>query len=830
MTHALTRSDNLSKPPDTMDSATPSLSPPLYKDPAQPVADRVRDLLGRMSLDEKIAQMHAFWLILSEDGEHRVRPSVVFIDGSDQESFQRRLVHGVGQVTRPLGTHSVDAGRGQRALNKLQRFLREQTRLGIPALSHEECLVGVMTRDATSFPSSLALSATWNPELVESVAQQIRQESLQLGCHQGLAPVLDVSRDVRWGRTEETFGEDPYLVGVLATRYVRGLQGPRRDLLATLKHYAGHSFSEGARNHAPVHVGWRELNDVFLLPFEMAVKQADAGSVMPAYHDIDGEPCHASRHLLTEVLREQWGFDGLVVADYVGVSLLYRHHRVAADAAEAAAQAFNAGLDVELPADDCARHLRLALERGSITLGKIDEVVARVLTEKFRLGLFEQSFEDPAGPPLLRTPASVAAAREAARQSIVILDNRSAILPLDPAAGQRIALIGPTAADPLGQLSGYSYHAHCISPEDELDTGHIVTPLQGLAQIFGAEHVHYEQGCWIVEQRRAGSPVFPGDVRDAAHAPHQTSPVSLRTDRIPAAAEAARSADLAIVCVGDLAGLFQRATVGEGSDADSLSLPGVQQQLLEAVVATGTPTIVVLSGGRPYNLGGLEDKVAAFVMAFASGQEGGTALAEILAARVAPSGRMTLSMPVNVGAMPYYYNHKLKSGGTPIALHFGSRYPFGHGLGYTRFEYRQLEVARAELSIEDAEFKISFELANVGQRPGVEVAQLYVRDCQASVVRPVRELKAFRRVALEPGRSARVTFRVPLDMLGFTGMAGQRIVEPGLFDLEIGASSADIRLRAQLRLLGAARTLGRDWRMESRSEAVALPAPHGAQP
>lgn len=799
-----------------------AFSPAPYKDPAQPIEARVRDLLERMSLDEKIAQMHAFWLILSEDGQHHVRPSVGFIDGTDQPSFQRRLANGVGQVTRPLGTHSVEAGSGLRALNKLQRFLRNETRLGIPALSHEECLVGLMTRDATAFPSTLALSASWNPELIESVAQQIGQECRQLGCHQGLAPVLDVSRDVRWGRTEETFGEDPYLVGVLATRYVRGLQGPQRDLLATLKHYAGHSFSEGARNHAPVHLGWRELNDVFLLPFEMAVKQANAGSVMPAYHDIDGEPCHASRHLLTEVLRHRWGFDGLVVADYVGVSLLYRHHRVAADAADAAALSFNAGLDVELPADDCAMQLRLALERGAITLAKIDEIVARVLKEKFRLGLFEQTFEDRAEPPRLRSPECVATALEAARQSLVVLDNRSGILPLAPAARQRIAVIGPTAADPMGQLSGYSYHAHSIAPDEVQDTSHIVTPLQGIQALFGASLVRYEQGCQILEQRSAGAPVFPGDVDDAGKLPRQASPVSRRTDRIPAAAQAARSADLAIVCVGDLAGLFQRGTIAEGSDTDSLSLPGVQQQLLEAVVATGTPTIVVLSGGRPYNLGGLEDKLAAFVMAFAGGQEGGRALAEVLAGRVEPSGRLTLSTPVNVGAMPYYYNHKLKSGGTPIALHFGSPYPFGHGLSYTRFEYRRLAVATPEVPIEDGQVELSFELANVGERSGIEVVQLYVRDCQASLVRPVRELKAFRRVALEPGHSARVTFRVPVDMLGFTGMTGQRIVEPGLFDLALGASSADIRLRAQVQVCGPLRTLGRDWRMESHSEVQPL--------
>ncbi|MEJ8814127.1 glycoside hydrolase family 3 N-terminal domain-containing protein [Variovorax ureilyticus] len=792
-----------------------SSSTPLYKDPAQPLAARVDDLLGRMTLEEKIAQMHAFWLILSESGEHRVRPGEAFVVASDADSVLRRLAHGIGQITRPLGTHSVEAGSGLRALNKLQRYLRNETRLGIPAISHEECLAGMMTRDGTLFPSPLALGATWNPALVEEVAAKIGFECRELGCQQGLAPVLDVSRDVRWGRTEETFGEDPYLVGVMATRYVRGLQGPRRDVLATLKHYAGHSFSEGARNHAPVHVGWRELNDTFLLPFEMAVKQANAGSVMPAYHDIDGEPAHCSRHLLTEVLREQWGFDGLVVADYVGVSLLYRHHAVAADAAEAAALAFNAGLDVELPADDCAQHLAEAIERGLISMTTVDRIVSRVLTEKFRLGLFEKTFEDPPAAPALRTPEAVATALEAARQAIVVLDNRG-LLPLSPAGTPRIAVIGPTADDPLAMLSGYSYPAHVVLHDQVEDTRHVVTPLQGLRAIHGAENVRYAKGCSIIEVRKKGTPVFPGDVRAEGIQP--SSPVSLRTDQIPEAVDVARDADVAIVFVGDLAGLFQTGTVGEGSDADSLDLPGVQQQLLDAVVDTGTPTVVVLTSGRPYNLGGLEDRIAAFVMAFAGGQQGGTAIAEVLSGRAEATGRLTVSVPHSVGAMPYYYNHKFKSGGTPIALHFGSRYPFGHGLGYTRFEYRNLEAPASPIPIEDGEIVISFDVANTGSRKGAEIPQLYVRDRLASVVRPVRELKAFGRVVLDVGEVLRVTFRVPVDMLSFTGMAGARIVEPGRFELGIGASSADIRLRAEIDVAGSTRTLEQNWRMESSCE------------
>lgn len=782
-----------------------------YKDAQLPINERVADLLARMTIAEKLAQMHAFWLLLAEDGQHQVR-SDIFAGRSDPEVLQRMLKNGLGQITRPLGSHSVDPLHGVRALNRLQKFMVEETRLGIPVMSHEECLVGLMARGGTLFPLALGLGATWNPELIGEVAAAIGSEARSIGCHQGLAPVLDVSRDVRWGRTEETFGEDPYLIGVLATRYVQGLQGEQRDLLATLKHYVGHSFSEGARNHAPVHLGWRELNDTFLLPFEMAVKGGNAGSVMPAYHDIDNEPCHASHHLLTQVLREQWGFDGLIVADYVGVSLLYQHHGVAADRAQAAALSFNAGLDIELPGDDCAPQLLDALERGLISPAKIDEIVARVLTEKFRLGLFERPYADE-GAIALRTPAALRVARQAAQQSIVLLEN-DGILPLARERGQKLALIGPTAADPLALLGGYSFPVHLILSEMAASTADIVTPLAALEAAFGKDKVSYAKGVDIIKTRRYGAPVFPGDVVDEGAA-ERVSDVSQDVAAIPAAVACAQGADVAIVCVGDLAGLFQTGTVGEGSDADSLDLPGVQQQLLEAVVATGKPVIVVLTGGRPYNLKGLEDKVAAFVWAFGGGEQGGNALADVLTGAVAPCGRLPLSFPKNVGAVPYYYNHKLKSAGTPVAFHFGSRYPFGYGLTYTQFDYTDLELAEATVAI-DGEIRLRCRVTNTGLRTGVAIPQLYVRDVVASVVRPVKELKAFGRVELAAGESRVVEFGVPVDMLGFTGSDGARVVEPGAFELQVGASSSDIRLRANVEVCGAKRRLGEDWRMFSR--------------
>ncbi|MEF2074069.1 glycoside hydrolase family 3 N-terminal domain-containing protein [Consotaella aegiceratis] len=762
-----------------------------------------------MTLDEKLGQMRSIWLILDENGRHTVRKFEAS-KPADADMLKQLLSTGMGHVSRSIGTLNVEASQGVRALNSLQKFFVEETRLGIPAISHEECLSGLMIKGATLFPSAIAYGSTWNPDLIEAIGAEIGDEARAVGCRQALAPVLDVIRDPRWGRTEESFGEDPYLVGVMGARYVRGLQGHDRAVLATLKHFAGHSASEGGRNHAPVHMGWRELNDTFLLPFEMAVRLADAGSVMPAYHDIDGEPCHSSSRLLTEVLREAWGFDGIIVADYGGVGQLHQHHRVAADRAQAAVLAYNAGLDIELPNDECVRDLPAALAAGSITLDTIDEIVHRILTEKVRLGLFEKPYADD-GAIVLQAPQTIELARTAAEQSIVILDNNG-ILPL--AGGSKVAVIGPTADDPMALLGGYSFPVHLIFNEVAEAASSVVTLLDGLKAALGDEQVIHSRGCNILDRRSAGIPLFPGDVDDSAGL-DQPSTLSTRLDMIPHAVATAKAADVAIVCVGDLSGVFRTGTVGEGSDVDSLALPGVQQELLEAIVATGTPVVVVLTSGRPYNLGGLEEKLAAQVVAFLGGQEGGNGLAAVLSGAVEPSGRLPLSFPQSAGALPYYYNHKFKSPGSPIARHFGSRYPFGHGLAYTRFEFSDLALVENQVPVQSGDVRLSFVIRNVGSRTGVAVPQLYVRDDLASIVRPVKELKAFARVQLRPGTARRVVFSVPTDMLNFTGADGTRMVEPGLFTLMVGASSGDVRLRASVELTGEPRRLGRDWRMES---------------
>lgn len=776
-----------------------------YKHPDLPTIDRVNDLLSHMTVEEKLAQMGAQWLILDPEGDHQER-ELEMINNDMARTVKDKLQLGLGQITRPLGTHTIDAESGVRALNQLQRYLVEETRLGIPAMPHEECLVGLMAKGGTLYPSSLNYGHTWNPELIEQAAQDIGRQARMIGAKQGLAPVLDVSRDVRWGRTEETLGEDPYLVGLMATHYVKGLQGKDRDLLATLKHYVGHSASEGARNHAPVNLGFKELNDTFLLPFEMAVKLANAGSVMPAYHDIDGEPCHASHFLLTEILRDQWGFDGLIVADYGGIDLLSAHHAVAEDGASAAALAFNAGLDVELPDDACSSKLQSALERGLITIEKIDEIVTRILTKKFEMGLFENPYTVVPETPL-HNETSQEIAYQVASESIVLLKNENNVLPL--AKDKRIALLGATVDDQLALLGGYSFPVHLILSKENSADNISKTLLDAVNERF--DDVMYSKGCDILTERHANAPVFPGDV-DMAIGQAMASPISTDRSDIEAAVATATEGDVAVVCVGDLAGLFQTGTIGEGSDADSLDLPGVQESLLDAVLDVGKPVVVLVTGGRPYNLGRAEQEAAAIVYGWAPGQAGADALADMLSGKVNPSAKLTLSFPKNVGAVPYFYNHKLKSAGTPIAYHFGSAYNFGHGLSYTQFDYSDFNVALDKVTIDDS-VDITFTLTNTGEVDGAEVAQLYVRDLFSSVVRPVKELKGFKKVFLAAGESKTVRFKLPVHMLNLTNHRHQRVVEGGEFELMLGASSTDVKFRHRIHVTGDVHVLPKQWNM-----------------
>jgi len=764
-----------------------------YRDAALSTAGRVEDLLARMTLDEKLAQLVGLWVSADADAGEVAPFQAEFFGAGGKLDLDAALTHGLGQVTRPLGSRPVDPADGARVLNNLQRRMLDQTRLGIPVIAHEECLTGYMAKGATGFPSPLNYGATWDAGLVERVADVIRRQMRAVGTHVGLAPVADVIRDARWGRVEECIAEDPYLVGTLLTGYVRGLQGDdlRTGVAATLKHFVGYSGSEGGRNFAPTHVGPRELADVYLIPFEMAIKDGGCNGVMNAYHDNDGVPCTASHELLTETLRHRWGFDGVVVSDYFSVAFLQLLHGTAADKVESAAQALSAGLDVELPSPDCYPLLGEAIERGLLDESVVDTAVRRVLTQKFRLGLFEQPFVDDL-PDTLETDADRALVREVADKSIVLLTNGApagsdrALLPLDPTT-PRVAVIGPNAHEPMALFGNYSFQNHVAAHFPHLDIGALpVSVLDAIAAVTTGE-VTYARGCEIMSDDPSG---------------------------IAEAVAVADAADVAIVVVGDKAGHFGMGTVGEGTDRDDLRLPGAQQALVDAVAATGTPMVVVLVNGRPFALQDVVAAADAVVEAWFPGQEGGHAIADILFGAVNPSGRTTVTFTTGAGQMPRFYNHKTLSPGIPGFSFTPPVFPFGHGLSYTTFAYDDL-VVEADAVPVDGVVRASCTVTNTGDRPGDEVVQCYVRDVVGSLPRPVRELKGFARISLAAGASARVAFDLPCDLFSFTGIDLTRIVEPGEVEVSIGRSSADLPLVATVVLTGDVRTVGEDRALSS---------------
>lgn len=755
-----------------------------YKDPSLSIDKRAADLLARMSLAEKVAQLGSVWLTLDpESGDFA--PYQGNFAGADVPQVD--LSHGIGQITRPFGSRPVDPAAGARALNAFQRRMVEETRLGIPAIAHEESLTGFMAQGATQFPSPLNFGSTWDPELVERVGAVIRRQMRAVGTHLALAPVADVIRDARWGRVEECVAEDPYLVGCMVSAYVRGLQGDdlASGVVATLKHFCAYSSSQGGRNFAPAHVGPRELADVFLIPFEMAVVGAGARSVMNAYQEIDGVPPAASRDLLTGILRERWGFDGIVVSDYFSVKMLETLHHVAATPEEAAAAALSAGLDVELPRTDCYQALPAALDAGLLDVATLDTAVLRVLRLKLALGLFESPYVDE-GAIELDTQEDRALARRVAEASITLLSN-DGLLPLASEPGT-VAVIGPNAHDPMALFGNYSFQNHVAShfPDRPLPVT-APTVLDALRERLGEGRVRHAEGCAVMGEDRAG---------------------------IAAAAQAAADADLAILVVGDKAGHFRRGTVGEGTDTDDLTLPGVQAELADAVLDSGTPTIVVLINGRPFDLSGLAGRAAAIVEAWFPGQDGAAAIADVLFGDVNPGGRTTVSLGRGAGAQPMTYDHKRLARGVPEPPFVAPVFPFGHGLGYTRFEYADLEIGPAEIAT-DGRVEVACTVRNVGERTGDEVVQLYLRDPVASVTRPALELVGFRRVRLEPGASSRVAFELSADRLSFTGRDLRRIVEPGEIQVRVGASSADVRLEGSFRVTGRVREVGPSREMQT---------------
>ncbi len=744
-----------------------------YRDPALPVDKRVRDLLGRMTLAEKVAQLQA----VNWSGTR------VFDDKTGKFSPDKAralMPHGMGHITRPSDQHDP-VGAVQLA-NAIQKYLVGETRLGIPALLHEEGLHGFVAPGATSFPQAIALAASFDPDLVQEVFSVAARQMRARGVAQVLAPVLDVARDARWGRIEETYGEDPYLVSRLGVAAIVGFQGRRPSadapidgahVLATAKHLTGHGQPEAGRNTAPATLGPRTLREIFLPPFEAAVREARVGSVMASYNEIDGVPSHANRWMLTDVLRKEWGFAGVVVSDYFAIAELARKHHLVEDVAAAGRTALSAGVDIELPEPDAYKSLQADVGARHLDERALDEAVARGLRAKFLLGLFEHPFVD-AIPPEPERAADRALARRAAQRSIVLLKN-DGVLPLDSSRLRSIAVIGPNAD--ACRLGGYSG-----TPEQTVSVLQgIRTRLQGKVQVLSA------QGCgltlgkrgWVDDEIKLSSPE-----EDAA--------------LVVEAKKLAAQADLTILVLGQNEQLSREAWAPTHlGDRDNLDLVGAQMELARAVLASGRPTVVVLLHGGPLAIPELAAKAPAILDGFYLGQETGHAVADVLFGDVSPAGRLPVTVPRSVGAVPSFYNHKPTADRLHLFEEPGPLWSFGHGLSYTTFRYDPLALSLARMP-PSGRARISLTVTNTGQRASDEVVQLYVRDVVASVTRPVKELKGFRRIHLDPSQSTRVDFDLGPDELALWNAQMRRVVEPGAYEIMVGASSADIRQTAML--------------------------------
>jgi beta-glucosidase len=747
-------------------------------------------LLAQMTLDEKLAQIGSYWMYELQTG-----------GALDLDKVQTKLGQGIGQITRVAGASTFDPVSAAKVGNQIQKFLLEQTRLKIPAILHEESCSGAMILGGSMYPQMIGLASTFQPELAEAMTQTIRKQLLAIGARQALAPVLDVSRDPRWGRTEETFGEDPILVSHFGMAYVRGMQGAdlTQGVMATGKHFIGHSLSQGGQNCAPVHIGKRELYDTFLAPFQAAIRDAGLATMMNSYPELDGEVVAASRRILTDLLRGELGFDGLVVSDYDAVVMIHNYHSAAPDLATAGRLALQAGIDVELPTTVCyGDALKAALDAGDLDMATLDTAVSRHLQKKFELGLFENPYVDEGRVvEVFETSEQRALAREIARRSMVLLKN-DGLLPLKKDISA-LAVIGPNADNNRSLLGDYSYAAtkELVSFQAPPDSSFIdideqelaeydvkvVSALKGIqAAVTPDTKVLYAKGC---------------------------DNLSADTSGFDEAVRAAEQADAVILVLGDRSGLTPNCTSGETRDSADLRLPGVQEELAKAILATGKPVVAVLINGRPYAIPWLDERANAILEAWLPGEEGGAAVADILFGDVNPGGKLPVTFPRSVGQLPIFYNHKPSGMKSNWYIDYVSEkatplYPFGHGLSYTRFEYSDLSIERNQATAGEG-VDITLKVTNTGDVRGDEVVQLYIRDEYASVPRPMKELKGYARLTLEPHQSKIVTFHLPVDQLAFYDADVNLVLEPGRIFVMLGSSSDDIRLRGEFEIVGAAK-------------------------
>lgn len=749
-----------------------------YKNPKLPPVKRTADLLRRMTLEEKAAQMVCIWQQKSS--------TLVDADGNFDPKKAKAVFkhgHGLGQVGRPS-----DAGKGKDArgtaelTNAIQKFFMEDSRLGIPVIFHEECLHGQAAPDGTSFPQPIALGGSFDPELVERIFTTTALEARSRGGHQALSPVVDVARDPRWGRVEETYGEDPYLAAQMGIAAVRGFQGDgtfrdKTRMLATLKHMAGHGQPESGMNCAPANISMRVLRETFLYPFREVLKKAGARSVMASYNEVDGVPSHANKWMFRDVLRKEWGFDGFVVSDYFAVwELGFRPdthgHFVAKDKLESCVRAVEAGVNIELPDPDCYLSLVQAVKRGLLKEKQLDELVAPMLQAKFELGLFDDPYVDPGvAEQVTGCEAHRELAFEAARKSITLLKNDGGLAPLDLKSLKTIAVVGPNAHRTL--LGGYSG-----VPKRE------VTVLEGIrAKAGSAVKVLYSEGCkitiggsWNQDEVVASDPAE--DRRQIAEA-----------------VKVARKADVIVLAIGGNEQTSREAwALNHMGDRASLDLPGRQEELVRAMLDTGRPVVVFLFHGRPNSINLLAEKVPAIFECWYVGQETGRAVADVLFGDFNPGGKLPISVPRSVGHLPVFYNHKPSARRGYLFDDVSPLYAFGYGLSYTTFSLTNGRLSKKSMK-RDGNCRVTVDVTNTGKRAGSEVVQLYIRDVVSSVTRPVKELKGFERVYLEAGETRQVSFQITAESLAFYDIDMKYVVERGEFQVMVGTSSRDCDLQ-----------------------------------
>ena len=758
---------------------------PSYKNPALPAARRVRDLLARMTLEEKAAQMQCIW---QEKTTKLLDASSNFDLKKAKAAFKKG--YGIGQVGRPSDAGSVptDAGVGKNAretaelANAIQKFFIEHSRLGIPVIFHEECLHGHAAIGATSFPQPIGLGATFNPELVEKLYAMAAEEARVRGAHQALTPVVDVARDARWGRVEETYGEDPFLNTQLGIAAVRGFQGDatfkdKKRVIATLKHFAAHGQPESGMNCAPVNVSERVLRETFLHPFKDAIQQGGAISVMASYNEIDGVPSHANRWLLRDVLRKEWGFKGFIVSDYYSIwELSHRPdthgHFVAKDKKEACELAVKAGVNIEFPEPDCYLHLVELVRKGVLMERQLDELVAPMLLWKFKMRLFDDPYVDPdEAARIVGCDANRKLALQAARETITLLKNENNLAPLNPAKLKTIAVIGPNANRSL--LGGYSG-----VPK------HNVTVLDGIkAKVGDRVKVLHSEGCKIT----VGGSWNADDV----------TPSDPTEDRkqIAEAIEVASQADVIVLAIGGNEQTSREAwNLKHMGDRTNLDLVGRQDELVQAMLATGKPVIVFLFNGRPLSINHVAENVPVIFECWYLGQETGHAVADVLFGDFNPGGKLPISFPRSAGHLPVFYNYKPSARRGFLFADVSPLFAFGFGLSYTSFEIKNVRLKKRKIGLIDSTH-ILVDVTNTGKRAGTETVQLYIRDLVSSVTRPVKELKGFQKVSLQPGETKTVTLEITPESLAFYDVKMKYVVEPGEFEIMVGNSSRDADLQ-----------------------------------